>query len=77
MTNTTSCGTEPCKKQACAIQDCLKKNGYDDQKCIEKIMRLYNCCFNYYKESGETKTICCPTIEKLHEKMLNLDIAKS
>lgn len=35
---------EPCQKQACAIQSCLKANNYQEEKCLEAIEAMKNCC---------------------------------
>ena len=56
---------EPCKKQACKIQDCLQKNSYSEEKCKIDIQKLYECCLGYYTEkyalsknnSGENKSL--------------------
>ena len=34
------------KPQACAIQNCLMKNGYNESKCSYYIDELYKCCKN-------------------------------
>lgn len=33
-----------CKKQACAIQFCLQRRNYQENKCAEVIKRYYDCC---------------------------------
>ena len=35
---------DPCQKYACAIQDCLKANNYDEKKCEAAILALNKCC---------------------------------
>lgn len=35
---------EPCKKYACAIQDCLRQNNYQESKCLEAIEAMKKCC---------------------------------
>lgn len=60
---------EPCKLQACAIQNCLTKNGYNESKCTEVIDQLYLCCKQYYEENGNQQTTCCPTIKLLDLKL--------
>lgn len=35
---------EPCQKFACAIQDCLKANNYDEKKCEDAIQAMKKCC---------------------------------
>lgn len=34
----------PCKKQACAIQFCLQRRGYQESRCADVIRRYYDCC---------------------------------
>ena len=64
-----SCG-EPCKAQACRIQDCLKKNRYDESKCTYLIDALYACCHKFYEAKGEdARSPCCPTPKLLKFKM--------
>lgn len=61
---------DPCKPEACAIQDCLKKNGYNESKCTAHIDRLYACCKQFYKREGtEARSPCCPTPKLLKFKM--------
>lgn len=33
-----------CKKQACAIQFCLQRSGYQERKCADAIARYFDCC---------------------------------
>uniref|UniRef100_M4B4Z9 Cx9C motif-containing protein 4, mitochondrial n=1 Tax=Hyaloperonospora arabidopsidis (strain Emoy2) TaxID=559515 RepID=M4B4Z9_HYAAE len=33
-----------CKKQACAIQFCLQRHGYQESKCAAVIKQYYDCC---------------------------------
>ena len=35
---------DPCQRQACAIQDCLKKNNYQEEKCQNIIQLMIECC---------------------------------
>jgi hypothetical protein len=52
---------DPCKPQACAIQNCLKKNGYNEAKCTQCIDTLYECCQKFYEKNGENaRSPCCP-----------------
>ncbi|CAH2447394.1 hypothetical protein PP7435_CHR1-3281 [Komagataella phaffii CBS 7435] len=61
---------EPCKAQACAIQDCLKSNRYDESKCTKFIDELYACCSQFYKDNGEeSRTVCCPNPSLLSLKI--------
>lgn len=61
---------DPCKPQACAIQNCLKKNGYNESNCTKLIDQLYSCCKGFYKIEGtEARSPCCPTPKLLKFKM--------
>ncbi|OBA14004.1 uncharacterized protein OGAPODRAFT_103731 [Ogataea polymorpha] len=56
----SSCG-DPCKPQACAIQDCLKANNYNESRCTKLIDQLYECCTKFYEENGQdARSPCCP-----------------
>ena len=47
-------GNDRCKKQACAIQDCLKKNNYNEAHCFDVIEKMRKCCATWKHES-----FCC------------------
>jgi hypothetical protein len=36
--------TKTCKKEACAIQTCLKNNDYQQQMCSAAVKALVECC---------------------------------
>ncbi|KAG9248721.1 hypothetical protein BJ878DRAFT_451822 [Calycina marina] len=60
----------PCHSRACAIQECLGKNSYDEAKCQSQISALYDCCNRFYeKNGGEASTTCCPKYGLLKLKM--------
>ncbi|KAG9639599.1 hypothetical protein KCU95_g10559, partial [Aureobasidium melanogenum] len=51
----------PCHPRACAIQDCIQKNGYDESKCQKQIDALYECCNAFYEKNGDSaSTVSCP-----------------
>ncbi|GMM33403.1 Cmc4 protein [Saccharomycopsis crataegensis] len=61
---------DPCKPQACAIQDCLKQNNYNESKCTQAIDQLYACCSNFYNQNGEeARSPCCPIPRLLRFKI--------
>ena len=35
---------DPCQRQACAIQECLKKNNFQEEKCQHIIQLMIDCC---------------------------------
>ncbi|ORY93997.1 hypothetical protein BCR43DRAFT_495698, partial [Syncephalastrum racemosum] len=50
--------TPPCQKYACAIQDCLTKNNYNEDKCQEQLAALRDCCVTLLDSGGTSP--CCP-----------------
>ncbi|OBA19947.1 Cx9C motif-containing protein 4, mitochondrial [Metschnikowia bicuspidata var. bicuspidata NRRL YB-4993] len=59
-----------CKPFACAIQDCLKQNGYNEARCTAAIDELYRCCKLFYEDNGpEAKSVCCPKFNLLQLKL--------
>ncbi|KAG6136924.1 hypothetical protein E4U22_007544 [Claviceps purpurea] len=60
----------PCRPRACAIQDCLARNNYDDAKCQQVIMALYECCHAFYQRHGDdARTPSCPQPDVLRLKL--------
>ncbi|OBS27423.1 hypothetical protein FPOA_01365 [Fusarium poae] len=54
-----------CHPRACAIQNCLTSNGYNEAKCQSAINKLYECCEAFYKRYGEEASTEVRTAEKL------------
>ncbi|GMK57501.1 hypothetical protein CspeluHIS016_0403350 [Cutaneotrichosporon spelunceum] len=48
-------GTQ-CQAEACAIQACLDRNGYNEAKCQAAVRRLYECCADMYARSAAAGT---------------------
>ncbi|KAI8096500.1 uncharacterized protein BX664DRAFT_324139 [Halteromyces radiatus] len=48
----------PCQQFACAIQDCLQRNDYQEAKCRSSLNALKECCEKLLKEGGSSP--CCP-----------------
>lgn len=42
---------DPCQSKACAIQDCLAANNYQESACQDVIRRMIECC-NLWKEES-------------------------
>ncbi|ODV94171.1 hypothetical protein PACTADRAFT_17898 [Pachysolen tannophilus NRRL Y-2460] len=62
--------SDPCKSEACAIQDCLKQNNYNESRCTVLIDQLYACCSKFYDAHPDvTSTTCCPKLNLLNIKM--------
>ncbi|CAK7231149.1 Cx9C motif-containing protein 4, mitochondrial [Sporothrix bragantina] len=60
----------PCHPRACAIQDCLTKNGYNQDKCENLIDALYECCQAFYSRNGDkASTVSCPKPDLLRLKL--------
>ncbi|KGQ01558.1 hypothetical protein PAAG_11682 [Paracoccidioides lutzii Pb01] len=54
----------------CAIQGCLSKNSYKEEKCQNQIDALYQCCKAFYEARGENaRTPSCPKPDLLKLKM--------
>lgn len=49
---------DPCKKWACAIQDCLQLNNFQEEKCQAVIDALYECC----AKLGTADSVVCSGI---------------
>lgn len=59
-----------CKSYACAIQDCLQANGYNESKCTKVIDELYKCCKQFYVDNGpDALSVCCPKFNLLQSKL--------
>ncbi|KAK4130415.1 DUF1903-domain-containing protein [Trichocladium antarcticum] len=60
----------PCHPHACAIQNCLTKNGFDEAKCTKLVDALYECCQAFYDKNGDNAvTVSCPKANLLRLKM--------
>ncbi|KAI1386935.1 DUF1903-domain-containing protein [Hypoxylon trugodes] len=60
----------PCHARACAIQDCLGKNGYNEEKCSDFIDALYDCCDAFYQKYGDkASSPSCPKASLLRLKL--------
>ncbi|KAF2671960.1 DUF1903-domain-containing protein [Microthyrium microscopicum] len=60
----------PCHPRACAIQSCLQRSGYREDKCQKLIDALYECCDEFYKRHGDDgKSVSCPKASLLRLKM--------
>ncbi|KAI1094182.1 DUF1903-domain-containing protein [Rostrohypoxylon terebratum] len=59
-----------CHPRACAIQDCLTKNNYNEAKCSRFIDALYECCDAFYRRHGDNATSAsCPKASLLRLKL--------
>ncbi|KAK3334783.1 DUF1903-domain-containing protein [Neurospora tetraspora] len=60
----------PCHPRACAIQNCLTRNGFDESKCQKLVDALYECCNAFYEKNGDSaSTVSCPKANLLRLKM--------
>ncbi|KAL1586910.1 hypothetical protein WHR41_04213 [Cladosporium halotolerans] len=60
----------PCHPRACAIQDCIQKNNFNEAKCQKQIDALYECCNLFYQRKGdEASVVSCPKASLLRLKM--------
>ncbi|KAI7117045.1 hypothetical protein KC316_g18851 [Hortaea werneckii] len=59
-----------CHPQACAIQDCIQKNNFKEERCQKQIDALYECCNLFYQRNGdEASVVSCPKAILLRLKM--------
>ncbi|KAG0304545.1 Cx9C motif-containing protein 4, mitochondrial [Dissophora globulifera] len=65
--------TQPCHKQACAIQSCLTKNNYQESRCQDVITQLEQCCQALIEAGGSSPS--CPV--KKYTKKLSSSIPES
>uniref|UniRef100_A0A336N2Y4 CSON009328 protein n=1 Tax=Culicoides sonorensis TaxID=179676 RepID=A0A336N2Y4_CULSO len=49
---------DPCKVFACRIQDCLDKNHYIEDRCLDALEDMRQCCLKFHKVS-----FCCEGIK--------------
>ena len=61
---------DPCQRQACAIQECLKKNNYQEEKCQVIIQLMLDCCNTIGKDSSD---ICKGMVEYNTSKTATLN----
>ncbi|KAL7957027.1 DUF1903 domain-containing protein [Trichoderma compactum] len=60
----------PCHPRACAIQDCLSKNNYNEARCQNAIKALYECCDAFYQRYDDDATSpSCPAPKLLRLKI--------
>ncbi|PTB47110.1 hypothetical protein M441DRAFT_53785 [Trichoderma asperellum CBS 433.97] len=60
----------PCHPRACAIQDCLVKNNYNETRCQNAVKALYECCEAFYQRYGDDATSpSCPLPKLLRLKI--------
>jgi hypothetical protein len=49
---------DPCKANACKIQACLKDNNYIEEKCLDVLEEMRQCCIKWKPVS-----LCCEGID--------------
>jgi hypothetical protein len=43
----------PCQPFACAVQDCLVLNNFNQDKCLSAVKKLEECCLRERKVDGD------------------------
>ena len=43
---------DPCQRQACAIQTCLTKNKFQEEKCHVELEQMIECCKTLGKDGN-------------------------
>ncbi|KDN36926.1 DUF1903-domain-containing protein, partial [Tilletiaria anomala UBC 951] len=63
--------TSACHAHACAIQSCLQKNTFQQDKCEGLIDALYRCCARFYRSHGTDakQPDACPKPAELKKKL--------
>lgn len=49
---------DECKREACGIQACLKKNDHQQKACQGAILALRSCCRRFRDSHGHSNTHC-------------------
>jgi len=49
---------DPCKKNACNIQSCLAENNYKEEKCLDVLEEMRQCCIKW-----KSISLCCEGID--------------
>jgi len=49
---------DPCKVNACKIQSCLSENKYQEDKCLEVLEDMRQCCIKW-----KSVSLCCDGID--------------
>nr|XP_023700860.1 cx9C motif-containing protein 4 [Paramormyrops kingsleyae]XP_023700861.1 cx9C motif-containing protein 4 [Paramormyrops kingsleyae] len=64
---------DPCQKQACEIQKCLKENKYMESRCEDVIREMRHCCQQHAAE----KSVCCSGFRKKNKTAENNEVLSS
>ena len=60
---------DPCLKNACKLQTCLERRGFDDQKCQNEMNFIRECCETWWESSivceGFIKDLKSPKLKQL------------
>ena len=49
---------DECKREACGIQECLKKNDHQQDRCRSAILALQSCCRRFRDRHGHSNAHC-------------------
>lgn len=49
---------DPCKANACKIQACLTENKYIEEKCLDVLEEMRQCCIKW-----KSVSLCCEGID--------------
>lgn len=61
----SSSGSIACKSEACAIQDCLAAQDYQEGRCLDAIRALVMCCDKHHLEGKADQCSFGPRYRKL------------
>ncbi|PLW16305.1 hypothetical protein PCANC_05853 [Puccinia coronata f. sp. avenae] len=46
----------PCQLEACKLQGCLNRHTYEQEKCDQLLINLYQCCSELYNKQDRTQS---------------------
>ncbi|KAH8301893.1 hypothetical protein KR044_000376 [Drosophila immigrans] len=59
---------DPCKSFASRIEACLQRNNFQEQKCLQVLEDMRQCCIKWHEES-----FCCNGIDLAKEYIKQAD----
>lgn len=59
----------PCKAEACAIQECLSSNDYQEAKCLPAINALIQCCEQFQEDEAPVHCAFSEVYTKLARRL--------
>lgn len=64
----------PCQRLACAIQTCIQRNQFQQERCNHIVRDLHRCCKQFYERHGnDARTPNCPVPDVVEAKLRALE----